>query len=395
MLLRKLSKKIIDNKKMLIVYILTILLSIVYVVGFNKLFSRDLNIFQNGNDSIKAKVIEIIKTDVNEFHLGMNDVHEEINIYFKAKILSGKNKNKMITAVQQINDVYAGQQEQIKIGKKILLMEVDYIEDSEYLMVEYLRSDGLILLGVLFFIFLLLFGKTKGISTIVSLIFTCLSIFLVFIPAILSGESIYLWSIITCLFIIIMTLLLINGLTKKTLCSMIGCFSGILITSILTLIMSKFLNLTGIVDEQSYYLQLMDASNPFDLRAIIFAGIILGAIGAIMDVAVSISASLLEVYEKSNDEDKNIKSLMKSGITIGRDMMGTMSNTLVMAYIGSSLSTTILLLVYSGSLMELFNKEMIIVELLQIIVGSFGLLLTIPLTSLICSFIYCKAKVKI
>ena len=305
MLLCKLSKKISDNKNYLIVYFLTILLSIVYIVGFNKLYNNDLNLFQNGNDSVKAKVTKIVKTDVNEFHLGMNDVHEETNIYFKAKILSGEKKGKFITGVQQINDLYAGQQKEIKKGKKILLMEVDYFEDVNYLMVEYLRSDGLILLGILFFIFLLLFGKTKGISTIISLIFTCLSIFLVFIPAILSGKSIYLWSIITCSFIIIMTLLLINGISKKTLCSITGCFSGILITSILTLIMSKFLSLTGIVDEQSYYLQLMDSSNPFDLKAIIFAGIVLGAIGAIMDVAVSISASLLEVYDDMSIEDIN------------------------------------------------------------------------------------------
>ena len=77
-------------------------------------------------------------------------------------------------------------------------------------------------------------------------------------------------------------------------------------------------------------------------------------------------------------------------MNIGRDMMGTMSNTLVMAYIGNSISTTLLLLSYSGSLIELLNREMIIVELLQILVGSFGLLLTIPFTSIICSLIYCK-----
>ena len=111
-----------------------------------------------------------------------------------------------------------------------------------------------------------------------------------------------------------------------------------------------------------------------------------------MDVAVELSASLLEVYEKARDTDKTVKSLWSSGVNIGRDMMGTMSNTLVMAYIGNSLSTILLLLSYSDSLIELFNREMIIVELLQILVGSFGLLLTIPFTSLICSIVYCKSK---
>ena len=233
-------------------------------------------------------------------------------------------------------------------------------------------------------------GMIKGLNTILSLIFTCLAIFLVFIPSVLAGRSIYLWSIITCLFIILMTLLFINNLSKKTLCACLSCIVGVSLTALLTLLMSKIMSLTGILDEQSYYLQLMDTSKPFDLKAIIFAGIILGAVGAIMDVAVELSASLLEVYEKAKNEDKNIKSLWNSGLNIGRDMMGTMSNTLVMAYIGNSISTTLLLLSYSGSLIELLNREMIIVELLQILVGSFGLLLTIPFTSIICSLIYCK-----
>ena len=290
--------------------------------------------------------------------------------------------------------MYAGSLEEVKVNKKILLMEVNYFDDADYLMTEYARSDSLVVLGLFFIIFLIIFGQKKGVNTILSLVFTCLAIFLVFIPAVLARQNIYLWSIITCSFVIVVTLILINGLSKKTLCSMIGCFTGVLLTAIFTLIMSKVMSLTGIIDEQSYYLQLLDTENPFDLKAIVFSGIVIGAVGAIMDVAVSISASLLEVYEKAKDEDKNFKSLMKSGITIGRDMMGTMSNTLVMAYIGNSLSTTILLLVYSGSVLELINKEMIITELLQIIVGSFGLLLTIPFTSLICSLFYCKVKRK-
>lgn len=392
MLLRKLSKIIGGKmKKNLIVYISTIVLSILYIVLLGNLFCKDLDLFQNSDDIVKAKVIEIIDTDLNEYKIG-NEIHKQKTIYFKAKLLSGDDKGEIVEAAQQINDLYAGQQEEIVEGKRILLMEMNGTNEADYIMTEYVRTDYLLVLGIIFVIFLIAFGHKKGINTIISLVFTCLSIFVVFIPAVLSGHNIYLWSIITCLFVIVMTLLLINGISKKTLCSMIGCVAGIFLTALLTIIMTKIMHLTGLVDEQSYYLQLADTSQPFDLIAMVFGGIIIGAVGAIMDVAVSLSASLLEVYEKAKDKDKNIKSLMKSGITIGRDMMGTMSNTLVMAYIGSSLSTTLLLLIYSGSLIELLNREMIIVELLQIMVGSFGLLLTIPLTSLICSLIYCKIK---
>lgn len=376
-------------KKNVVAYIITIILSILYIFIFNKIFCKDLNLFTN-NDVIKVKVMEIISIDSSEYQLGLNDVHEEKSIYFKGKIINGSNKGKVIDGVQKLNDIYAGNQEQVKVGNKVLLMKSQNIGDAQYLMTEYVRSDYLLILTVIFLLFLIIFGHKKGLNTILSLIFTCLAIFLVFIPSVLAGRSIYLWSIITCLFIILMTLLLINNLSKKTLCACLSCIVGVSLTAFLTLIMSKIMSLTGILDEQSYYLQLMDTSKPFDLKAIIFAGIILGAVGAIMDVAVELSASLLEVYEKAKNEDKNIKSLWNSGLNIGRDMMGTMSNTLVMAYIGNSISTTLLLLSYSGSLIELLNREMIIVELLQILVGSFGLLLTIPFTSIICSLIYCK-----
>lgn len=378
-------------RKNLIIYITTIVLSILYIVLLGKFFCKDLDLFQNSDDIVKAKVIEIIDTTLNEYKIG-NETYNQTTIYFKAKILSGDDKGEIVEAVQQINDLYAGQQKEITDGKKILLMEMNGTNEADYIMAEYVRTDYLFVLGIIFLIFLIVFGQKKGVNTILSLVLTCLSIFIVFIPAVLSGHNIYVWSIITCLFIIVMTLLLINGISKKTLCSMIGCIAGIFLTSLLTIIMAKFMHLTGLIDEQSYYLQLADNNQTFDLIAMIFGGIIIGAVGAIMDVAVSLSASLLEVYEKAKEKDKNIKSLMKSGLTIGRDMMGTMSNTLVMAYIGSSLSTTLLLVIYSGSLIELLNREMIIVELLQIIVGSFGLLLTIPFTSLICSFIYCRIK---
>ena len=381
-------------KKNLIIYIITIAFSIFYILFFNHLFGSKLDILNN-NSAIKAKVISIISEDVNEYKIGSTDEHEARTIYFRAKILSGKNKGKYAVAAQQIDDIYAGNQEKVSKNKQVLLMKINYLDDADYLMTEYVRSDYLIVLSILFIIFLLIFGRKKGINTIISLVFTCLAIFLVFIPAVLSGQNIYLWSIITCLFIIIMTLLLINNVSKKTFCAMIGCIFGVVITSILTVIMSKVMHLTGLIDDQSYYLQLMDNRQNFDLKAIIFAGIIIGAVGAIMDVAVELSSSLEEVYKKAKKTDKNVKSIWKSGITIGQDMIGTMSNTLVMAYIGNSLSTTILLLSYSGSLLELANREMIVVELLQIIVGSFGLLLTIPLTSFICSVIYCRKNKKI
>ena len=127
-----------------------------------------------------------------------------------------------------------------------------------------------------------------------------------------------------------------------------------------------------------------------DLRAIIFGAIVVGAIGAIMDVAVDISSALNEVASKI--EKPTFSELYSSGMNIGRDVLGTMANTLVLAYIGSSLSVVILLVAYNNSLFYIFNREMIVVEVLQAMVGSFGILATIPFTSVASAFLYSRNK---
>jgi uncharacterized membrane protein len=161
---------------------------------------------------------------------------------------------------------------------------------------------------------------------------------------------------------------------------------GVFVSGILTTSMDKLLKLTGLVNEESMYLTRINPKHPIDLKAIIFAAILIGAIGAIMDVSMSIAASLAELQEKL--EYTPFSLLVKSGISIGKDIMGTMANTLILAYIGSSLSVVLLLVSYNSSLLELLNKEMIVVEILQALIGSIGILFTMPLTSVVCAYLY-------
>ena len=168
---------------------------------------------------------------------------------------------------------------------------------------------------------------------------------------------------------------------------MIGCSSGVLVAGIITVAANNICQLTGLTTEDSMYLLFLNSEKPIDLRAIIFAAIILGAVGAIMDVSMSLSSSLAEMKEQVGD--MSAAQITRSGMVVGRDIMGTMANTLILAYIGSSLSVTLLLAAYNSSTpLLLFNSEMILVELLQAVAGSLGILLTIPLTSLVCGILY-------
>ena len=376
-----------------IILILAILISFLYIFAANKYVSRDANANQNLGeyDTYKAKVVEIVSVDIENYDIG-GEILVGKNINFDVKILNGEFKGEIVSVNQQINPYMAIQPPEIELNDKILISQAFSIseveESNEWTMIEHVRTDAIMLLLLVFFVCLVIFGRMKGVLTMVSLILTCLSIFLVFIPSILGGHNIFFWALQICVFIIIMTLLIVNGWNMKSLSAAIGCVGGVFVAGILTVIMDKFLTLTGMIDDESVFLHLLNPDNPIDLKAIIFASIIIGAVGAIMDVAISIASSLNEI--KAQNENISFGELFSSGITIGRDIMGTMTNTLILAYIGSSLSMVLLLVSNTPSLTYLVNTEMIIVEILQALVGSLGILLTLPLTSLVSAFLYTK-----
>ncbi|HWP79473.1 MAG TPA: YibE/F family protein [Candidatus Acidoferrum sp.] len=370
-------------------YAVTVALSVIFILVGNHIATKDLGSFKGGLPEeavVTARVDAITDRVTNEY--GEGAAGTDVQVTFEATILSGARKGETVTAVQYLEGVYSGAVPEVAQGKKVVLIEAEGAEDSEWQLIEYVKTDRLFIFAALFVLALLLFGRGKGFNTILSLGLTCAAIFAVFIPAILSGKNIYLTAIIICFYTIVMTYLIVNGGNKKTLAAVFGCFGGIVVSGLLTVVMSKILALTGYVDEDSVYLTYLSTANDvsIDLKAIIFAAVLIGAMGAIMDVAMSIASSLWEVREKS--QAPTFSALFKSGMNIGRDVMGTMANTLILAYIGSSLSIVLLLTAYSTSPAYLLNREMIVVEILQALVGSFGILITMPLTSFISAAIY-------
>lgn len=382
------------DKKQKIIYIITILISALYIFIGNKVANQNYIMRDKMATGVpeKMKILKIIDPDYDKTVYGeSNGERSETIILFEGEILTGYRKGTIERAVQRVDNLYAVEMRKVEEGQTIIVYDnPDPSVDAKYMFAEYHRVTVLWVLAAVFCVILVLFGRSKGLNTLISLIFTISSIFWVYIPAILSNGNIYLWSIVTCAYIILMTLFIVSGYTKKSFAAIIGCFIGVTISGLLVFFADNFLHMTGLVNEDSMYLIMLNPDSPIDIKAIIFGSIIIGAVGAIMDVAMSISASLAELKEKA----PNLSStqLIRSGFVIGRDILGTMANTLILAYIGSSLSVTLLLFAYNSSTLLLFNTEMIVVELLQAIAGSFGIILTIPLTSIICGILYAKDK---
>ena len=371
------------SKKLTSVTIIIIAFIMIYLG--NKVAMKDISFFDQNNNMIVAKgeVTEIVDPNINEYGA----------ILFQCKLLEGDHEGDTVMAGQIIDPDAASNIRIVKVGDVVYLGDASQYEiGADLFLYEYERFPGMVWLGGAFAVLLLLFGRSKGLRTIISLAFTCATIFMVFIPAIISGYNVYLSSIATCIFVIFMTLLIVQGPNSKTMAAAMGCLGGLLVVSLLTVGMSEILNISGLMDEDSYFLLYLDTPSPINLRAVVFAAITIGAMGAILDIAVDIAASLSEVHRHASK--RSIHQTLKSGITIGQDIVGSMANTLILAYIGSSLSLILLLLVHSGSSADLFNSELITVEILQALAGSIGILFTIPITALSCGILYNMADKK-
>ena len=368
-------------------YLLTVIVSVLLLfIGHNIAVNGMINLQNVPQEVVRAKVqnvTERIRQD-DDFDKPVSMLDEKI--FFEAKITSGIRKGEIVTALQNTAGFSPGAQREVYRNAAILLIN----SNDEWYFNGFIRINRLLGLGIMFVLFVLLFGGKKGFNTILSLGLTCTAIFSVFVPAILSGKNIYVMSLLVCAYMVVVTPLIVIGYNKKSLASVAGCAGGVMIAGIIALIMDKALYFTGIVDEHSWYLVNLPGNMQLNLRAVIFAGIIIGAMGAIMDVSISLSSALWEVKEKAHTI--TFRELLRSGFTIGRDIMGTMADTLILAYIGSSLTVVLLLSVFSGSLVSLFNSEMIAVEIVQALAGSFGILFAMPLTALFCSVFYLKNK---
>lgn len=375
-----------DVKKNIIAFVVIIFLTLCIIVIGNRKFQ-----IKKQEDLVRynrARVIEV-KEESKEANLKPNfsegDIIQKRERFFKAEITDKENKGKQIIGKQTITENTT--RREVKVGDKVVISKNS--EEEVYYLAEYDKTNKMMLLGIIFVIATILIGLWKGATTIISLALNTLLVFFVYIPAIVCGVNIYLATILLVAYVVPAGLILLNGINKKTLSAILGNYAGVIVSAILAYIANKVMYISGIVDENSLFLRMLETKTKIDLVAIVWAGIVIGSLGAIMDTAMSVASAIKEISD--NMINKDPKQLIKSGMTVGRDAIGTMTNTLVLAYIGGALSTTILLTANLKDPAVLFNMEFVIVEILQAIIGSIGIIITVLLTVLISVFLETKA----
>ena len=268
----------------------------------------------------------------------------------------------------------------LKKGDRILLTE----EDDTFFVEGYEREWVCWALISLFLVLVVLIGQRKGVFAILSLsIKLCILIFAL-IPLIKSGFSPILGASLISILSTFLTIVFVSGFNNKSLSACLGTIGGIIVSGLIGAFFVSQAHLSGLMEQETSALYAQFPA--IKITELISAGVLIGALGACMDVAISIASALNELKEAA--PNMQFKDLLKSGMNIGQDIMGTMINTLILAYLGSSLPIVILITQIQAT--YLFNMELMVKELILSIVGSIGLVLTIPFTALISSYLYTK-----
>ncbi len=271
----------------------------------------------------------------------------------------------------------------------ILYINKDSSRGSKFNVFTYERDTTIYVLIVIFVALLLLFGGLKGLKSLLSLIITLILILTVVIPSAMKGKSPVTTAVIIAFTISLLSFLLIAGFSKKSLSAILGTAIGLVTSGIIVHITGVSAHITGYGTEEALILRNMLPKGA-NLQGIVLASFIIGAVGALIDTTISIPSAIEEV--KNANPDSSAKILIRSGLNVGRDIMGAMSNALILAYVGGSMMLLILFTAVNAPLMNILNSEIVATEMIRMFAGSIGLVVSIPGTAVIAGWMYANKK---
>jgi len=338
---------------------------------------------------VRGRVTRILDSRDEDIEYSGGSIHDSYQIVEIEITTNGPYKGKLVEAEYALSMSFSEKQEDVllKPGNEVLIvLELDDAgEISQAYIYTVVRDKHMLLLVIIFSVIILSVGRLKGLKALISLVLTVLAIIYVLLPLILKGFDPVFVSLWICVGITGITLLLVGGYNKKTLAALIGTSGGLICAGLISQIVGKMAMLTGLGDEESQMLMYIPQNISFDYKGLLFAGILIGALGAAMDVGMSLSSAMFEIKEINPDIKRG--DLMKAGMNIGRDMIGTMSNTLILAYTGGSLQLMLLLMAHEVRFVDIINQDGYATEVLRSLAGSIGLILTIPITALAVCFL--------
>ena len=254
-------------------------------------------------------------------------------------------------------------------------------------------KDRIVAVAAFVGIFLLLIcviGGKNGVKSVIGLVFTFVAIFMIYIPLIYRGFSPFWAAVIITIITTIVTMYLISGIAVKTLCAILGTVIGVLLAGLSAWLFGRVADIDGYNVSNIETLAYVGQITNIQIGGLLFSGILIASLGAVMDVAMSVSSAISEIHDKA--PQLGCLELFKSGMNVGRDMMGTMSNTLILAFVGSAVSELVINYAYNLPFRQIINSYNIGIEIMQGVSGSIGVILTVPAVAVVTAWMLTRGE---
>lgn len=339
-------------------------------------------IYESDKSNVEYEKALVLKVKNNNLKKSINLK----NIYFGSqdvtvKILTGKHKGDIKKVENYLSDIHNIFTKQ---GMTIII-DIDAINIQKYnaSIYNYYRAPIQYIFLFIFFLTMCIIGGKKGLKSIFGIIFTFICILFLFIPMLYRGYSPLTSSFLIIFITTCVYLYILSGWSSKTLSAILGTLVGSALAATIGFIFGELAYLSGLNFNNAETLSLISTKSGMDAQGLLLASILISSLGAVMDLSMSIASSINEIY--ISNPNLQFRELFTSGMNIGKDMMGTMANTLIMAFTGSCLNVLIVIYSYNISFTQIINMDMTGIEIIQGVTGALSVILTVPICALISS----------
>lgn len=320
-----------------------------------------------------GKVIEVLSEEMREIP-GTDTGHLYQTI--KAEVLDGPQEGKIITIE---NDYLA-----LDKGDKFYFNHNIYIDGREgYWVINVDRKDSLIVLAALFVLVIVVFGGWQGVRSLLALAGSFFAIFYILLPGLLHGWNPLLASFLVASGVLFAAIFFTHGFNRESVVAYAGTMIAVLITGVLAILSVHGSDLSGFTSDESVYLNF-NTQGTLDFTALLLGAIIIGVLGVLDDIAITQAAVVAELFDSNKEMTR--REAYARALRVGREHVGALVNTLVLAYAGASLPLLMYFYLSPATIGSTINSELFATEIVRAIVGSIGLVLTVPIVTLLAVF---------
>lgn len=334
----------------------------------------------------KATVVEITAEDQKEV-VGYTNFVQTAQL----KIMEGEEKGNIVN-LEHAGVLQSASSQKLIPGETVILIKTIQADTITYSVQDRYRLDTLIYIIIGFFILVILIAGKKGIGSIIGMIVSIFIILQFIVPQILQGKDPLLISIAGSLVIMLLTIYLAHGISRRTTIALGATAISLFATGILAYFFVNITDLTGLGSEDAYLLQFGPAS--INLKGLLLGGIIIGALGVLDDITTSQAAAVFEIARANKKLE--FMDLVMRGYTVGKEHIASLVNTLVLAYAGASLSLFIIFVLNPSHqpYWVILNSQIIVEEAVRTLAGSIGLVLAVPIATILSAWAATKWREK-